>query len=270
MHPITRALCWLVLLAPALASAQTSFPRCSNTRIESIVIRGGNGCREDLPEPPPPAPVPQPPPPTGEVSLEAGEAALAPPIWLDFDPRLVPGWNERLMVGVDLRKLPSIYSAKETPGEEDVYTFLEVAFRAGVGGPSDYDVLRFRADNGSGYGQVGIAIEHWMRYGSSWSVLDQTKASLLAVGTRPMEDGPIEPHSAVLEIWNDRAGLNVSLNGTPILISTLSSKNARMVRVRRGIFGPAAIYAGESIGLEWIEPNFGLITPPSVDDSRGE
>ncbi len=268
MNPFVRALCWLVLLAPAVAGAQTSFPRCTETR-DPIVILGGNGCRENLPEPPPPTPTPPPPPP-GEAAFVEPEATLAPPIWRDFDPSQVPGWSEQLVVGLDLRNTPSIYGDKVDPGKEESYTFLEVAIRSTseISRSADYDVLRLRADNSNG--QIGIAVEHWRRRGSTWSVLDQAKADLVDIGVRPMEEGPIVPHSAVLQVWTDSAGVHVDLNGTPILSSVLASPSARIVRVRRGIFGPNAITAGESIGLEWIEPNFRALSPPPADGSRGE
>jgi hypothetical protein len=258
MNSLMRVLLAGVLMAPALSLAQTSFPRCSDPRADAIDPRtvfwpsGGNGCRETLPEPPPPQP--------GDAIAEIDEfgpqaPSEVPPIWLDFDPTLVPTFDGTVMVGLDMRSVPSALEGVDG-GRTPPLTVLEYALDSlDFSGKRHFDVISAKVVQ-TGFG-TRLLVEHRRSEDTAWTAVKDSEDSEFISSATYWTNASHYLQDTLMLRFERRADVIVlHVNEAEVSRLPLYMRDATPYRLRRGLFGRDVISADDRVNLYWFKPEF--------------
>ncbi len=255
MNHWMRVLLVGVLMTPALTFAQTSFPRCTDTRTV-VWPSGGNGCRESLPEEPPPRP--------GDsfaISAPASEGmdspSEAPPVWLDFDPALVPTFDGTVEVGLDLRTVPSAIDSASSQRLPPL-TLLEYALKSeDFSGDLHFDVISAKLSQ-TIYG-TRLMVEHRRSDDAAWSVVKGPGGGLLvSSAVFWTADTNYWPNTVMLKFERRTDQLVLRINDREVVAFPLFMRDATPYRLRRGLFGRDLISTEDRVILDWFRPVFYL------------
>lgn len=268
MYGLMRVVLVGVLMTPALAFAQTSFPRCTDrtpANDEGNTVtwpHGGNGCRETLPEPPPPGidSVVD----TDQVKSVTPEDV--PPIWLDFDPKQVPGFDGTIDVGLDIRALPSVFVTDSDRAERPL-VLLEYALQSpSTDRVATYDVISLQPIYDAN--ELRLVVEHRRSSGQIWSGLNLDAPSTLVNQHVISFQQPFYWDSTARVLITRVADdlLQMTFSDAQTMLFPLAFPSMQPVRVRRGMFGRPSIRSDDTLNTYWFQPHFPFLGGQSAKE----